>query len=382
MHWFERLSEMYSDRDIPLYHGEISTDICVHLSKSGDFLGAEMSALRIIAPVTEDSAVRTSGAAPHPLHDRLKYLAGEYREQYLELLGKWALSEDGTSELKEVYRYLFAGSLIDDLYRVGIEADMKQAVRFVVGGVSLWESARLKQAYISFCRRSGERSLCCVTGIDDIPARLHGKRIISRESSAKLISSGKEQPRKTCRGGYGEMKYTVGREVSFKAHTVLRRLIAESGYAVGNRVFLAFDTICGVSLPFSSGERMIPVGEVTVLGLCEATKGRLSVSFVRYLSAEEYHNACEEYLSDVGISPQRLVRLAFGHKSGGELVCSMGVEGLYCERILSCILDRRNVSQDVLYSLMLRAESDEDVVKVYSAVIAYNNKTRTEVQNV
>lgn len=381
MHWFERLSEMYSDSDTPLYHGEISTDICVYLSADGEFLGAEMSALRIIAPVTEDSAVRTSGAAPHPLHDRLKYLAGEYREQYLELLGKWALSEDGTSELKAVYYYIFSGTLMADLQCTGIEADIKQAVRFVVGGVPLWESPQLKQAYISFCRRSGEGSLCCVTGRYDVPARLHGKRIISRESSAKLISSGKEQPRKTCRGDFGEMKYTVGREVSFKAHTVLRRLIAESGYAVGNRVFLAFDDSGGVSLPFGR-EQSISVGDVTVLGLCEATKGRLSVSLVRYLGAVEYHNACEKYLSAVGVSPQRLVTLAFGHRSGSEIVCSAGIEGLYCERILSCILERRRLPQDVLYSLMRRAESDENVAKIYSAAIAYNNKTRMEVQNV
>lgn len=59
-----------------------------------------------VIPVTEESASRSSGAAPHPLFDKIKYLAGDYElytgesneehhQKYMENLKKWSDSGYG-----------------------------------------------------------------------------------------------------------------------------------------------------------------------------------------------------------------------------------------------------------------------------------------------
>ena len=75
MHWFRQLAEMYSERDIPLYHAEVYADIRVKLSAQGEYLGAEAARRKVVIPITEQSASRTSAVQPHPLCDILGYLA-------------------------------------------------------------------------------------------------------------------------------------------------------------------------------------------------------------------------------------------------------------------------------------------------------------------
>ena len=79
-----------------------------------------------VIPVTEDSASRSSGIAPHPLCDKLCYIAGdytqytgdnkeEYYKQYMQLLGDWAESEETHFMVQAVYKYLEKKTLIHDL---------------------------------------------------------------------------------------------------------------------------------------------------------------------------------------------------------------------------------------------------------------------------
>ena len=94
MAWMKRLAEtydLYQDlagivKDgqpvlLPVSHSTINAQIEVTLNEAGEFVmgkvvekGDEVT----IIPVTEDSAARSSGVAPHPLCDKLCYVAGDY----------------------------------------------------------------------------------------------------------------------------------------------------------------------------------------------------------------------------------------------------------------------------------------------------------------
>lgn len=77
-----------------------------------------------IIPCTEESSARTSGLVPHPLVDKLQYVAeiikiwGEKEscwDKYILQLEKWCNSPYGNPEINAVLNYLKKGTLIRDL---------------------------------------------------------------------------------------------------------------------------------------------------------------------------------------------------------------------------------------------------------------------------
>ena len=65
---------------LPLSHSVQRAHIEITISENGDFIGADFinaEEAETIIPVTEDSACRSSGIAPHMLHDKLIYVAGD-----------------------------------------------------------------------------------------------------------------------------------------------------------------------------------------------------------------------------------------------------------------------------------------------------------------
>lgn len=79
-----------------------------------------------VIPVTEDSAARSSGIAPHPLCDKLCYVAGDYSfytgddkekyfEAYIDQLRDWAESDQTHPMVRAIYQYLGKKSLVQDL---------------------------------------------------------------------------------------------------------------------------------------------------------------------------------------------------------------------------------------------------------------------------
>ena len=95
---------------LPPFHTTVTAQIQVTLSAEGEFLGASKVGSEdklTIIPVTEKSnGGRTSGPAPHPFCDELKYLDGDYEKYlkekskdlskyhlaYMEALKNWHLS--------------------------------------------------------------------------------------------------------------------------------------------------------------------------------------------------------------------------------------------------------------------------------------------------
>lgn len=289
MHWLRQLLEMYSEHDIPLYHDYLYTDICVELSNGGDFLGAKRSRIKTLVPITEKSAARTSGLCPHPLCDRLFYVAGDIcnylgEEQhfsaanvlYLRQLGGWAASQYAVDEIRAVNDYLSRKTLFGELLKSGVISGSEgrsaahAAVRFAVGGNDLWSSAVIQRSHIAYVRSAArDRTLCCLTGEYAPAARLHPKRITGELSSAKLISSA---------------PLPIGYESSFKAHAVLRRLISDSGVRLGSKVVTAW--------------RYADNDVLTVLVLNEISRGALAVTFCGELTEAAYRRFCGECAAD------------------------------------------------------------------------------------
>ena len=126
---------------LPISHTTVTAQITVTIDTDGNFIHAEPVTKEdklTIIPVTEDSGGRTSGKAPHPLCDNLKYLAGDYMDyysggkngkekdfsenyqMYIKALQRWSESEYSHEKVKSIYRYLRKGSLIKDLVDVGV----------------------------------------------------------------------------------------------------------------------------------------------------------------------------------------------------------------------------------------------------------------------
>ncbi|MDE6983873.1 MAG: type I-C CRISPR-associated protein Cas8c/Csd1, partial [Lachnospiraceae bacterium] len=93
---------------LPISHSTFNAQIEVTIDAQGGFVNADKlekgSDAVTIIPVTEDSAARSSGIAPHPLCDKLCYIAGDYTaftgddkenyyEAYMQQLKAWAESE-------------------------------------------------------------------------------------------------------------------------------------------------------------------------------------------------------------------------------------------------------------------------------------------------
>lgn len=294
MHWFEQLSRLYGERDIPLFHEHVCCDILVDITYSGKLISAAYSRKILPIPVTERSSCRTVNIAPHPLCDTVQNLTEPRRKaQYLAYLSKWTGFAAENPMLKAVLEYISGNTLLQDLTRFGIKPLAHSTVRFSVCGSELCNDPEIIASHIRFTRSLLQyEGICCLSGEHTSLCRLHPKRITSRSSSAKLISK-HERGRITCGGMFrsADEVFPVGLEKSFRAHAALKRLIAEGAVQLDNWCFIAFDeTGNSLPLPLYCGTCK-PAGNVTVLGFCEMTKGRLSVAFFRCISAEEYRRA-------------------------------------------------------------------------------------------
>lgn len=252
---------------LPISHSTFNAQIEVIIDENGNFVDSKKlekgnDAVTII-PVTEDSAARSSGIAPHPLCDKLCYIAGDYAtytgdnkesyyEAYMEQLRDWAESEYTHPAVQAICKYLEKKSLIHDLISSNVlELDdndkltdrMKlqglgqtgAAVRFVVYGIDIpevWKNQELYNKYGEYYQqKAGERKLCYVSGKTASCSDKHPSKIRNSGDKAKLIS-GNDESGFTYRGRFTskEQAVSVGYDASQKAHNALRWLIQKQGY--------------------------------------------------------------------------------------------------------------------------------------------------------
>ena len=276
---YKRIKKNGKDEEIPYvllppFHTTVTAQIQVTLSADGEFLGASKVGSEdklTIIPVTEKSnGGRTSGPAPHPFCDELKYLDGDYEKylkekskdlskyhlSYMEALKNWHLSTFTHEKVDALWLYLKRGTLIRDLFQekilvlneagylaeeIKIEGvpQNKAFVRFVVRGKAgmnseqtcdeCWKDISLQECFIQYYR-SMERDLDYLTGEIQTPSYLHPKKIRNEGDGAKLISSN-DKDNFTFRGRFStkEEAFAIGKETSQKMHNALKWIIRKQG---------------------------------------------------------------------------------------------------------------------------------------------------------
>lgn len=285
MGWMERLCETYdacmsmagtmADDAvlIPVAHSTANAQIEVFLNENGQLVedmcrlveknGKEVT----IIPVTEDSSCRTNANMPHPLHDKLCYIAGDYADYtgelerieyfnaYIKQLEEWSKSPFGSNYINAVLCYLKNKTLIKDLVTLNLLVlDEKghltdkankihglgqtgAVVRF--GFISsdgvierAWEMKEMFASWESFyIPQVGFNDVCFVTGLTEKCASKHPNKIRNSGDKAKLIS-GNDKNGFTFRGRFlgKDEATTVGYVASQKAHNALRWLLQRQGY--------------------------------------------------------------------------------------------------------------------------------------------------------
>lgn len=257
---------------------------------------AEMASARVITdkpsrvtlmPCTEDSIGRTgTKIAPHPLHDKLQYVAKQYKayggtkgegfDKYFEQLDAWCTSQHAHPKVRVVRDYLQKGTLISDLISHGVmlqsegklitkptaeqrkqyplfslvSGDQTETfVRFAVhlpGDPNdvLWLDNTVIESFNKWQEslESG-RGLCYVTGEEKRLSVSHPAKIRNTGDKAKLISAN-DTSGFTYRGRFRWDTEAVGisYEVSQKAHSMLKWLVSRHGYRNDSQVFMAWGT--------------------------------------------------------------------------------------------------------------------------------------------
>lgn len=281
MTWLKTLAETYDVYSVlagvekngqavllPVSHSTFNAQIEVTIDKDGNFQDSKKlekgKDVITIIPVTEVSVARSSGIAPHPLCDKLCYIAGDYtlytgdhKEKYfgayIEQLRDWAESEDTHFMVQAIYQYLKKKTLIYDLATNGtLELDSNGKltddakipglgqtganVRFVIREnhipQEVWKNQELYKKYGEYYKRkSGEKKLCYASGKVEACSDKHPSKIRNSGDKAKLIS-GNDESGFTYRGRFTskEQAVSVGYDASQKAHNALRWLIQKQGY--------------------------------------------------------------------------------------------------------------------------------------------------------
>jgi CRISPR-associated protein Csd1 len=266
---------------LPIAHSTQNAQIEIVLNGQGGFISAkilEKNESITIIPVTEASATRSSGIAPHPLCDKLQYVAGDYAQyvvkkkgeefydKYINQLQKWCDSAYSNPKVCAVFRYLEQKKLIADLIKQQIlvcdeTGFLKKGVKLGVGEQSdafvrfrveipqvdesaVWLDKEVYQSYIQYYTSLQEKlDLCYVKGQEVPCSEKHPAKVRNTADKAKLISANDESGF-TYRGRFSDKSQAVsiGYETSQKAHNALRWLIEKQGYKNGDQVILAWGT--------------------------------------------------------------------------------------------------------------------------------------------
>lgn len=266
---------------LPIAHSTQNAQIEIVLNGKGEFISAkilEKNESITIIPVTEASATRSSGIAPHPLCDKLQYVAGDYAQyvvkkkgdefygEYIDQLQKWCGSAYSNPKVCAVFSYLEQKKLIADLIKqqilvcdemgllkngvklgVGEQGDAFVRFRVESPGVdesAVWLDKEVYQSYIQYYTSLQKKlDLCYVKGREVPCSEKHPAKVRNTADKAKLISANDESGF-TYRGRFSDKSQvvSVGYETSQKAHNALRWLIEKQGYRNGDQVILAWGT--------------------------------------------------------------------------------------------------------------------------------------------
>lgn len=270
MSWLQRLYQTYElasqNEEIqaqesslmPYYHVNQNVQIIVTINDKGDFINAEVcrdgngkvKSSYLVIPATNDSATRSGQIPPpHPLSDKVQYLAGDYfdgyavnpkrdfHQSYLELLSNWSESKYAHPKAQAVLNYVQKGTLVKDLLEVNIlitdpddtsklaypkqasdypdsilsslnkhpdKGTFDQGAAFIAwrvtatelgkqaehGTSDTWRDESLFESWQNFyATLDSTDGFCYITGKDSPLASKHPNRILRSATNAKLISA-------------------------------------------------------------------------------------------------------------------------------------------------------------------------------------------------
>lgn len=471
MSWMQKLYETYEQcaastnlQDaallVPPFHVIQQAHLEVVLDGNGTFRRARViKKEETVIPATKRSATaRTSAIVPHPLCDHLKYCAADYRnkgernnryfEAYHAQLKRWCTSSYSHPKAIAILRYVEKAMVIQDLIREKVlpvdsagrlltrwesrddkpplfnqlTKDKKTReykpqnalIRWVVECdrvPEVWKDPTIADAWINFCAANETRfGLCMVTGSSRALADKHPKGLRGGKDGAKLISHKKESESGFIYLGRFlkvDQVVGVGLDVTQKAHSALRWLIARQGFENGNQIAVAW-VVSGKSLPdpFANSAQIFDLesaqedttkkyegdagqafavrlrkyiagyqaqlgstDEVVVMAIDSATPGRMAITYYRELTGSEFlervrawHESCAWHqnfskdLKFVGApSPNDISEAAYGRQLEGK--SGKRLRKATVERMLPCIIDGRPIPRDLVESVVRRTSN-------------------------
>lgn len=402
----------------PVFHILTRAQIEITLDQDGRSLSAravDKEEPKIIIPVTEESAGRTSAPCAHPLCDQLGYAAPcdkKKHKLYVAALSDWAGSDFSHPMLGPILRYAQGGTILSDLSGAGIiqltpegtPAEEKALVRWIVNGLGegvsgrCWENQGLMNAYIAYAgakQRGAPAALCMISGALEPPAEQHPKGIVPLNGNAKLVSAN-DSSGFTYRGRFDSAAQaaTVSRAASQKAHNALRWLVANQSVSYGGRTFLCWNPQ-GVQVPKATGpmgrksgggqraatpsqykkqlrealsgwkEDLPARAGVVIAAFDAATTGRLAVTYYNELPASDFLDRLHDWEASCcwengpyGIqSPSlfQIVSWAFGTPRNGKAEPDDRILGQQMQRLAACRLDKAPFPLDIERALADKA---------------------------
>ncbi len=278
---------------LPVSHTTQNAHIEICIDEYGNFICGSSRVITekrnqiTIVPCTEKSANRTSAPEPHPLFDKLQYLAGDYvdyggdekkhcYESYIGNLSNWCGFADPSSPIKAIYFYLKKGRLIADLLSEGILVADKSgkvlqkwngskenmpAIYKVAGNPldafirirvqrpnviedRVWLDTSVWRSFVSYYNTMlREPDICYVQGNMLPTSEMSPAKIRNAADKAKLISSN-DTLGFTFRGRFSiaSQAASISYEATQKAHNALKWLISKQGAFNGDQVFVAWGT--------------------------------------------------------------------------------------------------------------------------------------------
>ena len=271
---------------LPVAHTTQLVNIEVELDQNGNFQDARLLAKdeqTTIIPCTEESSARASGVVPHPLVDKLQYIAADYPAYggakksgwnlYHTQLQDWCSSPYADAKVCAVLRFLEKGCLVASLVKKHIlfldengkmpakwtgnkdekpkiletlaSADQTESfVRFRVGGIDLAQDEAVRESFIHYYEMKQQRvDYCTVQGKQMAVSTLSPYKIRNPGDRAKLISSN-DSTNYTYRGRFvtAEQALSIGYETTQKAHSALRWLISKQGCSNGDQTVVVWGT--------------------------------------------------------------------------------------------------------------------------------------------
>ncbi|WP_218142459.1 type I-C CRISPR-associated protein Cas8c/Csd1 [Nitrosomonas ureae] len=286
-------------RLMPTSHTLQNAHINIVIDGEGNFKRASvLEKTQIILPATESSASRSSGEAPHPLADKLQYVAKDYEdfggkkkayfEGYKKQLQTWCESEHAHDKVRAIYRYIEKGAVIRDLLANNIvfvdsdnilltqwnSDDGEAPVLFKVlpkekgmldqgsalvcwtvekpsdPSADTWKDGTIQASWIAYdTLDSSSTGLCYITGQEQTLSTNHPAKIRHSGDKTKLISSN-DTSGYTYRGRFLDdgQASAIGFDVSQKAHNALRWLISRQGFRNGDQAYVSW-AVSGNSIP-------------------------------------------------------------------------------------------------------------------------------------